>query len=404
MKTRHWILWIFCVSLFLTPGCGKKPETGEPAESPAPDKVTETGAVPPPESALTPKAAAPVTEDTVLTAKDLSGNIISGLNLSEGMLTLYRFKDDFTSDSLSQYKVRPSTSFGVDEYGVIDTNVDAALATVQTHPDHSLLIETYDNDSFSLVKDIVPTVKGFLSLDIWPVRLWPTSGRVTLEVRDTGERRIVFPLAGSDYKNPTIKQFNGKKLSVPGGKPFFSSIRKHNIYQPNENIPSSERRWWPMRLLFRPDYAAGSLDGSVCRKIDDPDKMPIIAKRIELSFNQIETYIRALRFKALLGEALSPARKLTAPAWVAVSWDGDTPDKTRIGLQIRGAADTNGLAEAAWIGPDADTPYYLEPGPIPAELARMKFMQIRVLLKADQNAEFEASPALRSVTISQEAR
>ena len=158
-----------------------------------------------------------------------------------------------------------------------------------------------------------------------------------------------------------------------------------------------------MRVLFRPAYVAGSLDGSVCREIEDPKKNPITVRRLHVSVNQLETYIRALRFKALLGEAVSQPLERTGAKWVAAGWDGDAPDKTRIGIQLRGADSQDALDNTEWSGPDnAEQPYFLKPGPVPAALAASKYLQIRVLLKAEHDADFAVTPAVRSVTVSQE--
>ncbi|MFH1707373.1 MAG: hypothetical protein ABIF71_05590 [Planctomycetota bacterium] len=338
----------------------------------------------------------------VIKADALGKNIISGLAVQDGIIALYRYQDDFTADTRSRYKISGSSTDWVNEFGLVDSLVDTSMVTVQTRPAPSLLLETRDNDGLTISMDVTPTVKGVVSLEIWPLRLWPTSGRFNLDISETDQRRISYALAGSDYKLDTAKFFDGATLKVPGGRPYFSSISQTDIYKPFEVIPTSEQRWWPVRLLFRPDYVAGSLDGSVCREIDDPERRPIAVRRIQINIGQLETYLRALKFKALLGEAVSAPLTLNGTRWAGVAWDGDAPEKTRIGLQVRGAATAEGLTAAAWSGTDAADPYFLKPGPVPAALADMKFLQIRVLLKAEQDAAFDATPVVRSVTVTRE--
>ena len=341
-------------------------------------------------------------EVTLRAQPDFQKGIVSGLEVRDGQLVLYRIEDTFKTDSRQQYKIRGSISDGVDEFGITNSVTDAAMATIQTRPDNCLLVETHDNDAITIARDVAPTTKGVLSMDIWPLRFWPTSGRLNVDLIESGERSISFALAASDYKNPTTKTYDGATLSSPGGKPYFTSTVNSDIYQPSYPVPKSEQRWWPVRLLFRPAYVAGSLDGSVCREIKDPARKPIMVRRIEFGIGQLETYIRALRFKSLLGEAVSSPLPRTGSKWVEVKWDGATPDKTRIGVQIR-TADTEGdLSQAAWSGPTADKPYFTEPGAIAAAVAVRKWMQVRILLKAEQDAPFEVTPALRTVTVVQQ--
>lgn len=349
-------------------------------------------------AALFPTASSLSGVETVTyDARQLRKRIVSGLSEEDGRLVLYHLAEDFPEGSLDDFRITLSPTYGEDEYGVVDPWTDAAYVSYQNRPDTSIFVETHDNDAVHLQRRVTPTFKGFVEVEFRPTRFWPTSGTLTIELSGRGGR-INFPLSASDYKHPAVKETEEKKLSAEGGLPYFSSYMTSNIYIPSEGIPESERRWWPMRLLFRPAYIAGSLDSSVCREIEDPTKTPIMVEKVHLSVQQLETYIRCLRFKSLLGETLSTPMELTnGLKWDEVGWKGSAPEKTRIGLQVRAADDKNALEAAAWSGPSAEKPYFLESGKVPDELSDRKYLQIRVLLKALIDAPFETTPEVESV-------
>lgn len=339
---------------------------------------------------------------TEVSAVQLQQGAASGLMLKDGRLVLYRLRERFDAWPKDEYRLSLNITCGEDEYGVVDYNTDAAYVSQQTRPAQSIFVETHDNDSVSIRRSVTPTIKGFLMLDLWPTRLWPTSGTLALTLSESGERSIRFPLSASDYTHPMVKQVDGETLSAKGGTPYFSSYMKHNIYVPSEAIPESEQRWWTMRLLFRPAYVAGSLDGSVCREIEDPEKRPIAVRNFEIGIQQLETHIRDVRFKALLGEAVGPVLELKENKWGEVDWRGTAPEKTRIGLQVRVADDRAALEKAEWRGPSAAKAYFLEKGRVPVELAAGKYLQFKVLLKALIDAPFDTSPEIEAVVITQE--
>ncbi|MBN1807585.1 MAG: hypothetical protein JW909_00845 [Planctomycetes bacterium] len=339
-------------------------------------------------------------EDAVAGAEDFGRGIVSGLEVRDGAITLYMLADDFQGAVKDRYKITMSASAKEDEYGVVDYKASTTYITQQAKPDPSLLVETHDNDHVSLARSVPGTAKGFLELDMWPIRFWPTSGTLTITLSGAGGT-MTFPLSASDYKHAMVKDAGGEKLTVPGGRPYFSSFLNSNIYAPNEVIPESERRWRNMRLLFRPAYMAGSLDRSVCREIEDPERREITVDRLTIGVQQLETQIRNLRFKALLGEAISPPLRLTGRSWGEINVDAAAPEKTRIGLQVRGARSERALANAAWEGPSGKEPYFLDVAEVPAGLARQRYLQIRLLLKATADAPFEATPAVRSISVEQ---
>jgi hypothetical protein len=338
--------------------------------------------------------------ETVLTpGRDLGVLNSTGISVVNGQVVLYSLEDKFATDSLAQYKVGKSPSAGEDEFGIMDYVTDAAYVSLQTRPDTSIFVETHDNDSLTLSRNVTPTLKGYITFDIWPTRFWPTSGTVCITLMGEGTDSITFPMNASDYKHSTVKTAGGKSLSVPGGKPYFSSLLNSNIYVPSEEIADSEQRWWNMHLTFRPSYVAGSLDGSVCREIEDPDRTPILVRRFEIRVQQLETYIRALKFKAVLGEAVSSPVELTGASWGKVSWQGNAPAKTRIGLQVRGADTKEALDKAVWTGPSQG--YFLTAGDVPADLGQKKFLQVKLLLKTENDVPFEVTPSVQSVTVEQ---
>ena len=106
-------------------------------------------------------------------------------------------------------------------------------------------------------------------------------------------------------------------------------------------------------------------------------------------FQQQEGYLRNLRAKALLGTCvLKPLKAGWKGAGVELS--AETPEKTRAGVQVRAAESEAALSSAPWWGPEEG--YFLRGGEIPPEIASKAFVQFRLLLKAEHDAPFDATP------------
>ena len=347
--------------------------------------------VPPgPGPAAPPEGAVEAGPSVALGAQESERGEKSGAEMRDGALELWRYSDDFSEDTLSRYKWNEGMTEGRDEYGVFDFLTDAAHVTRQVRPCPSIFLETHDNDSISFRFDLADVVKGYVSFEIMPTCMWPSNGQVILSVEGDGQNRYYFPLAAGEYKRAAQKSVAGNVVAdAPGGRPFYTRYAKLDVYKPCQEVAEDAREWRKIRFLWRPSYAAGSLDGSVCRELEDPERRPIVARRARITFQQQEGYLRKLRAKALLGTCvLAPLRA----RWKAaeVQFAAETPERTRAGLQLRAADSEDALSSAAWWGPEEG--YFFRGGEIPPEVASKAFVQFKVLLKAEHDAPFEATP------------
>ncbi len=378
MKARSLLLVLFTVA------CGRPP-AGRPKR---PVKPVERP--PGPVPARVEEKPVEAGRSITLAAEEFGRGEMSGAQVRGGAIELWRHRDEFKEDSTARYGWEPGTTEGRDEYGAYDFATDAAYYSWQTIPAPSLFLEAHDNDSLAFKFDLPGVVKGYVSFEIMPTRMWPSNGQVILTVQEDGQNRYYFALAAGEYKRATQKTIGGKVVcEAPGGRPFYTNYVKLNIYEPSQPVADDAREWRKIRFLWRPAYAAGSLDGSVCRELEDPERRPIIARRARITFQQQEGYLRDLQAKALLGTCvLQPLKAGWKGADVELS--AETPEKTRAGLQLRAADNEGALSSASWWGPEEG--YFLHGGEIPPEIAQKAFVQFKVLLKAEHDAAFDATP------------
>jgi hypothetical protein len=81
-----------------------------------------------------------------------------------------------------------------------------------------------------------------------------------------------------------------------------------------------------------------------------------------------------------------------------IDWEGETPFRTRLEFQIRSANTRDGLASAAWVGPQGPNSYYTKSGStLVGEPAMGRWLQYKARLISLDSAD---TPILQSVSIS----
>ena len=123
----------------------------------------------------------------------------------------------------------------------------------------------------------------------------------------------------------------------------------------------------------------------------NPAKIPAMGPHLAASRDFGNAYTREP-----LERYISPAQALAGRRPVRLSWDGETPGKTELRLQLRVAASAAELEGAPWGGPEGEGSWYDRSGSALAGFKKSGWIQYRVIFL---HADGCHSPLLREVRI-----
>lgn len=279
----------------------------------------------------------------------LAGAVLIGLMLGGG--TAYAedlveiFKDEFSSNTLTEYVVNKSTNYATVSY-------DSA--------NQQLKLTTGDNVNINIDHSLPVTADaGYFEYRFFPFRVWPFDG-LTRIYAIAGENSYYNFHFAHDSGVPFAgdwNQYRARLEKVVNGQIVFQKI-----FVPT---PTSYalNAWHTIALRFSPESATGYLDGNQIVTLVDPTAQKISVNKIRLDFPQQDQYVDNIRCLVELPNAApsavaGPNMFITSEVVAATILHGQASDPDGDILTYRWKEGSSELMAYAPVGPngEADLP------------------------------------------------